>query len=121
MNEATLLGRRILVVEDDYWVAQILLQLLEDAGAEVVGPFGYLDEALAFIAAQKGTFDGAILDINLHGAKSYSIADVLAADKVPFIFTTGYGPAGIEAPYADYPRCAKPFNGRALIAALSGL
>ena len=119
MNETTLQGHRILVIEDDYWIAQILLQLLEEAGAEVIGPLGYLEEALAFIAGQKGAFDGVVLDINLHGTKSYPIADILAADKVPFVFTTGYGLAGIEEPYTVYPRCAKPFNRQALITALN--
>lgn len=40
MDETALKGRRILVIEDDYWVAQLLVELLANAGAEVIGPFG---------------------------------------------------------------------------------
>lgn len=119
MDETALKGRRVLVIEDDYWVAQLLVELLANAGAEVLGPFGWIDEALAFIADHTDSFDSAVLDINLHGAKSYPIADALIAKQIPFVFTTGYGSAGIDPPYGEHLRCAKPFNRDLLIAALS--
>ena len=63
-------GRRILVVEDDYLVAQSLCALLEEAGATIVGPFGWADEALKFVEAHRDAFDSAVLDVDLHGEKS---------------------------------------------------
>jgi CheY-like chemotaxis protein len=116
---AILHGRRILVVEDDYLVAQVLVDLLEDAGAEVVGPIGWIDEAIALIEGDGQKLDGAVLDINLHGKRSYPIADALAARSVGFVFATGYDAGVIEGKYRSYPRCEKPFSQPALIAALA--
>src|SRR5215207_4792017 len=90
-QRALLEGRRILVVEDDFLVAQILCEILEDAGAVVVGPIGWVEEALAFLDGNDTAFDSAILDINLHGEKSYVIADVLVSRNIRFAFATGYG------------------------------
>src|SRR4051794_11661088 len=63
-------GRHILVVEDDYLVAEILCELLADAGAAVLGPIGWANEALAYVELHAGELDGAILDVNLHGEAS---------------------------------------------------
>ena len=118
-DAAPLEGRRILVVEDDYLIAQVLVGFLEDAGANVAGPIGRLEEAVAFVEKDTQTLDGAVLDINLHGKKSYPIADALISRSVRFVFTTGYAAGVIEGKYAQYPRCEKPFNGNAIVAALA--
>ncbi|WP_249221397.1 hypothetical protein [Cupriavidus sp. KK10] len=62
----TLQGRRILVIEDDYGVSQAITLLLEGEGAEVIGPVGWAEEALALIDSQGTTLDAALLDIDLH-------------------------------------------------------
>ncbi|HTI02481.1 MAG TPA: response regulator [Acidisoma sp.] len=113
-----LCGRRILVIEDDYLVALMVVDLLEDAGAEVVGPIGWLEEALSFIEDDLNRFDGAVLDVNLHGKKSYPLADALAKRAIHFTFATGYGSGVLDEPYRRYPRCEKPFSQRLLVAAL---
>jgi CheY-like chemotaxis protein len=82
-------GKRILVIEDEYLVAQVVIDYLEDAGAEVVGPLGRIDDALAYIDEHYSTLDAAVLDVNLHGQKSYPIADALGSKNIIFIFTTG--------------------------------
>lgn len=112
-------GRRILVVEDDYLVAQSLCALLEEAGATIVGPFGWADEALKFVEAHRDAFDSAVLDVDLHGEKSYPIADWLAGRDVRFVFTTGYGADALDPGYLRYPRCEKPFDVRNLFVALT--
>lgn len=115
----SLQGLRILIVEDDYLVAQILVELMKDVGAEVIGPIGWVEEALAFIEDDGNLFDGAVLDVNLHGRKSYPIADALARRSVKFTFATGYGTGSLDEPYRRYPQCEKPFNRTALVAALT--
>jgi CheY-like chemotaxis protein len=115
----TLQGRRILLVEDDYFVAQVIIDQLEEAGAQVVGPIGSLDEALAFIKDNGISIDGAVLDVSLHGKKSYPIADALAANGVYVVFSTGYGADAVDGDYRRYPRCEKPFTQDELIAALA--
>jgi DNA-binding NtrC family response regulator len=120
-DTASLDGKRILIIEDDFLVAQVLVGLLEDAGALVLGPIGWIDEAIAFIKDDTQRFDGAVLDVNLHGQKSYPIADALAARKVGFVFATGYGASVLEGRYQQYPRCEKPFDQAALVTALAAL
>ncbi|MBB5447359.1 MULTISPECIES: response regulator [unclassified Paraburkholderia] len=115
MGQGTeLQGRRILVVEDDFVVAQALCGLIEEAGATAVGPIGFADEALAYIQSNQDAFNGVVLDVNLHGQKSYAIADWLTENSVDFVFTTGYGVEALDPAYAGCPRCEKPFDPRVL-------
>jgi CheY-like chemotaxis protein len=118
-DDRPLQGRRILVVEDDYLVAEIVTQMLEDAGATVLGPYGWRDEALDFINSGCAYFDAALLDVNLHGHASYPIADALIERQIHFAFATGYGAGVLEEAYRDYPRCEKPFRQQTLFDALS--
>ena len=46
-REASLEGRRVLVVEDEFFLADDLVRALKRHGAEVVGPVPSLDRALA--------------------------------------------------------------------------
>jgi DNA-binding response OmpR family regulator len=112
-------GRRILIVEDDYMVAEILSEILEEAGATVLGPIGWIADALAFIAGSGSTLDGVALDVNLHGRSSYPIADALVERGVGFVFVTGYDGDALDAAYRRFPRCEKPFQPRTIVAALS--
>jgi CheY-like chemotaxis protein len=116
-----LAGRRILVVEDDYLVGLILVDLLEDAGAKVLGPIGSVEEAITFLEDGGEAFDSAVLDVNLHGRKSYPIADALTARSVGFVFATGYGGGALEDRFQRHPRCEKPFDHGALVSALADL
>jgi CheY-like chemotaxis protein len=109
MASHALLGRRLLVVEDEYLLADDMRLNLEDAGAVVVGPVGSLSEALSLIAKEE-LLDGAILDVNLGGEKSFAVADHLMARGVPLIFATGYDEAALPSRYRDIPRCGKPIN-----------
>jgi CheY-like chemotaxis protein len=113
-------GQCILVIEDDYFGARALIELLESCGARTVGPIGWVQEALDFIHRQPSSFDIALLDINMHGEKSYSVADALMAHGKYFVFTTGYGAAAMEENYRLIPRCEKPFGRDAILAALLG-
>jgi DNA-binding response OmpR family regulator len=116
---AALEGRAILIVEDDYLVAQSVIEFLTDAGAQVIGPIGRAAEAIAYIEANGKALDAAVLDVNLHGEKSYPVADALLARAIAFVFATGYGSDAVEDAYLGYPRCEKPFSGHALVAALA--
>jgi CheY-like chemotaxis protein len=108
-------GCKILVVEDDYLVALAVAGLLEEAGASVVGPVGWADEALSLVEDGSEPVDVAILDVDLHGEKSYAIADALARRNIRFVFATGFGEASIDRRYHDRPRCQKPFDERVLL------
>jgi len=103
-----LTGKRILVVEDEYFIATDLKRALQGEDAVVVGPVGDIDTGLALAAA--GTLDAAVLDVNLEGANSYTIADRLMEQAVPYMFLTGYDGWALPEAYRDAPRMAKPFT-----------
>jgi hypothetical protein len=66
ISRSGLEGRRILVVEDDYYEAQETATALTELGAQVVGPISNLSAAMD-VAARDMRLDGALLDINLDG------------------------------------------------------
>lgn len=114
-------GRRALVVEDESLVAMMLEDLLADFGCEVVVALS-LDEALA--VAEGGSFDFAILDVNLNGTESYPIAERLRARGIPFLFSSGYDGSALKPPFDTAPTVQKPYRQDTLLdavgAALSG-
>ena len=112
----TLAGKRILVVEDDYFIAKSLVRDLRAIGAEVVGPAPSVTEALELVGA--GPLDGAVLDINLRGEMAYPVADALVERRVPFVLSTGYSADALPTRYASVPRCEKPIDAGSLAAAL---
>lgn len=115
---AILTGKRILVVEDDYFIAKGLARALRALGAHVVGPAASVPDALALIAA--GHLDGGSLDINLRGEAGYAVADALTERGIPFVFTTGYADDALPDHYAAVPRCQKPILIDQLVMGLFG-
>lgn len=116
----SLIGRRVLVVEDQYFIADDLRVELEARGAEVIGPVGRLAEA-SDLLGRHAEIDAAILDINLHGERAYALADMLRTRGIPFVFATGYGADAVAPAYAEVPRWEKPYSYEALLAALPTL
>lgn len=110
-------GRRILLVEDEYFIADDLRRSLSAAGAAIVGPVATLGGALD-LADNGGPLDGAVLDINLRGEMVYPVADRLKAKGVPFLFLTGYDARALPARFTGVTHCEKPVAMQNLIAAL---
>ncbi len=98
---SALRGRRILVVEDEYMMADDLQYDLEEVGAQVIGPVPSVADALALLAAEEA-IDGAILDVNLRGEKAYPVADVLRERGVLFVLATGYEQGHCRRPARIY-------------------
>lgn len=123
MTPHPLRDRRILAVEDEYFLAMDLERDLTSAGAVVVGPVPSNEQALAMIGAEPA-IDAAVLDVNLGGEMSYPVADALLARGIPFVFTTGYGDGDLDVRYPQIARCDKPLMFRkveqALTEALAG-
>ncbi|WP_395336291.1 hypothetical protein WBP06_19360 [Novosphingobium sp. BL-8H] len=87
-GQADLTGQRILVVEDDYYLASDTARALQGAGAEVLGPYATEEAARSEIAITPPT--GAVLDISLRGGRSFELAGDFKRDGMPFVFITGY-------------------------------
>jgi DNA-binding response OmpR family regulator len=98
----------VLVVEDDKLIAMLLEEMLTDLGHKSVEIVHTVKEATA--VARRTRVDLALLDANLGGFSSFPVADILAKRKIPLIFLTGYGKAGIEHRYAGTPVLCKPFD-----------
>jgi DNA-binding response OmpR family regulator len=100
--------RRILVVEDEALVAMLVEDALIDAGFAVIGPARSVSQALELLKAEP--LDAAVLDLNLGGENSVSVADALAARGIPFLVATGYGAAGLPAHLKHIPVLPKPYD-----------
>ena len=98
----------VLVVEDEFLLALDIEEILGDLGFHVLGPVGFLSQALEAIEAAR--FDVALLDVNLHdGENSYRAADVLTKRGIPFALMTAYDGSQL-ARYGDHPLLQKPFD-----------
>lgn len=106
-SKTMLTGLAVLLVEDDYFIAEDMAWQLEGGGAEVVGPVASVDAAIELIGRTE-RIDGAILDVNLQGQMSWPVADALLQRGVRFVFATGYDKAAIPVRYAEIILCEKP-------------
>jgi len=113
----TIQGRRVLLVEDEYFIAEDLRRSFADAGANIVGPVPTAARALELF--EKGPrVDAAVLDVNLRGEMVYPRVDTLMAAGVPMVFVTGYDAIEIPAQYRHIARCEKPTSVGKVIKAL---
>lgn len=112
----SLAGKRVLVAEDDYFIAKSLAGDLREAGADVLGPVASVAEALALVATE--AFDAAVLDVNLRGEMAYPLVDAVMGRGIPVVFATGYSGDALPMRYAAVPRCDKPIKADRLVAAL---
>lgn len=117
MPDRILQDCRVLVVEDEYMLADNLATELSDAGAFIIGPVATVEAAFALIAAES-EIDGAVLDVNLGGEMVFPVADLLLKRQVPFIFTTGYDLAAFPLRFERSIRCEKPTDMRIVTRAI---
>ncbi|SFU71508.1 Response regulator receiver domain-containing protein [Methylobacterium sp. 174MFSha1.1] len=110
---------RVLVVEDEYFIADDISRALIRHGAEVVGPVPTVQQARALLDSQ--ALDLAVLDINLRGELVYPLVAELSRRGVPMVFATGYDAAAIPADYEAIPSWSKPFDYNALAGVLPAL
>lgn len=118
--QAALRGRRVLVAEDEYMIAEEIASVLGDAGADVLGPVSNVGDALRLLA-DEDRIDCALLDVNLRNEVVWPVVDALLARSVPLVLATGYDASAIPRAYAHLPRCEKPATGRDITHALARL
>ncbi|ANK87841.1 MULTISPECIES: response regulator [unclassified Rhizobium] len=119
INQARLFsGKRILVVEDEYFVADETRRKLENLGAIVVGPTANIHRALDLIAGED--VDAAILDVHLGDELVFAVADELEARQINFVFATGYDPSFVPTKYNGFALCEKPTELEKIAVALFG-
>ena len=113
-------GCKILVVEDEHLIAQDLEVMLEDAGANVVGPVDSLPKAIR-LAGDTERIDVALLNVFLNGDTVFPLVDQLQGRRVPILFLTGYDEANIPKQYSNIPRCEKPARPGRVVEELTAL
>ncbi|MFW5652442.1 MAG: response regulator [Planctomycetota bacterium] len=101
-------GKRVLVVEDEVFIADYTECMLEAMQCKVLGPVPDEDAALALIEREKP--EAAVLDINLGTHTAFRIADRLRELGIPFIFTTGYERDSFPPAYNNAPLVSKPID-----------
>lgn len=111
-----LAGKRILVVEDEELIAEMIETLLLDLDAIVVGPAATLEAGLELVRTHE--IDLALLDVFLRSERVDPIADQLRARDIPIVFVTGSHFEAV-ADRSKIPMLEKPYTLRKLVSTLS--
>lgn len=115
-TDARLAGLSVLVLEDDYFLADDTARTLRGAGAEVLGPYG--DAADAIVVADRTPPGCALVDVNLGRGPNFAPARALLARGFPVLFLTGYDTDVIPDDLRGLPCLQKPVPAARLIEAV---
>ncbi len=108
-NSTMAMRPKILVVEDNYLLAEVIADFVTECGMEVIGPASGLETGLVY--ARETPIDGALLDIDLGGRLCFPICDVLRERRIPFAFLTGCtNLALVPQQHRHVPLVTKPFE-----------
>lgn len=116
--DMSLMGLRVLVVEDRFLVARRIEGMLCGLGCELIGPVASQSQALELIA-REGTPRAAVLDIDLAGTPVFALAAALLRRGVAIVFATGFSERALPEAWRGAPRVQKPFDAPALAQALA--
>jgi len=112
--------RRVLVAEDEPFIARALALAVEDADGEVVGPVASVAEGLAVLSREP--VDAAILDVRLTDRDVAPIARALLARGKVVVFHTGSAvPDEITEQFGNVAVCPKPMASERVVNRLAGL
>jgi len=78
-------GLRLLIVEDEWMLAEDLARYFLRMGAQILGPAATVEQASFHADAA----EAAILDVNLNGRRVFPVAEKLMRRAVPFVFFSG--------------------------------
>ena len=98
----------VFLVEDETLIRMMIAGMVEELGHTVVAEAANIADALRL--AETMDFGIAILDINVGGDRIEPVAEIIDGRHLPFVFASGYGPAGLPARFRDRPALQKPFS-----------
>lgn len=110
---------RVIVVEDDFLLAETLADSLAALGYQVVGQAASVLQALQSI--ESVSCDFAIVDLYLKGELALPILDKLRDRQIAFLLATGASVEDIPARHSRAPRVLKPYDAHELQRAIKGL
>lgn len=109
---------RIMVVENEYWIATQLATMVRERGAEVIGPTSSIPQAIELLSGVDRP-DAVVLDIVLRAGDVYPFADILDKFDIPFVFATACDKCDIPSRFAHIQHFSKPIiDGNCIDAAL---
>lgn len=106
---------RILILEDDPFIALDLQAIVENEGHVVVGVCESLADARGRL---NDCFDFALLDIDLTDGKSFELASALDARGVPFAFVSASQRSEVPESLRSADFIPKPFEEAAIVRSL---
>lgn len=110
-------GIKILIVEDEPFIAFDLMMAIEDAGAIAIGPAATVAEAIDFLGNERP--DAAIADVHLPDGTIAAFLDALQ-DQIPVVVHTGVGlPPEVRTRHPGVPVYSKPTAPDILLARLA--
>jgi DNA-binding response OmpR family regulator len=98
---------RILILEDDPFIALDLQAIVEGQGHEVVGAFDSWAEACEHLG---DGFEFALLDVDVTDGKSFGLAGELMARRIPFAFVSASRQSELPAHLRNVAFIPKPFE-----------
>src|SRR3712207_2167498 len=103
---------RVLILEDDPFIAFDLQGIVENEGHEVVGVHRSVAEARKRLSE---VFEFALLDIDVLDGKSFDLASALNDRRIPFAFVSGSNRNDLPAKFRDAHFVAKPYSESAIL------
>jgi DNA-binding response OmpR family regulator len=103
---------RVLILEDDPFIALDLEAIVEGHGHDVVGSFASAAEAREHLG---DAFDYALLDIDVADGKSFAVAAELKSRRIPFAFVSAAHPSDVPSHLKGASFIAKPFEERTVL------
>jgi len=108
---------RVLILEDEFLIADDLARAVREAGGSPVGPVNSVQEAGKLVAREK--LDAAIVDLNLRGQMASEFVEQLAATGLPCLIVSGYADEALPESLAAIPRVEKPISPDSAVRALA--
>jgi CheY-like chemotaxis protein len=114
-------GKHILVVEDEWLLADEICSAIQSEGGSILGPYASRAEALDALASAPGAPDAATLNVQLVDGESYPVADQLKALGIPFLFASANGRSTLPDRFSRNVLLSKPLGGHRVAQALAVL
>lgn len=117
MTFSDLIGKHVLVVDDDYHRASETVLSLEDQGSEIVGPYPNVPEAIEVI--NHAVVDAAVVSVRVQLAGVVSLADRLLAHRIPFVLITENDEPQLLQRFGKVPVLKEPLKQEQMVIALA--
>ena len=108
---------RLLVIEDEWLIAEDHVVTLQTGGYQVIGPAACVDDAVRLLNAEP--VDAAILDVQLNGENTFALAAELEQRGVPIVIVSGYSDVGFPQSLRMHKNLIKPVDRKSMLAAVA--